>query len=205
MDGFGKAGVVLYDTIVIRHLYYHASHATLSEFLFHVRLVGHTLLRFNPYDVNTVELRIGINHAAHLRVDGVAYQYLRAFLSCGESHHHRLGSSRSPVVHRCVRHIHAGKLRHHTLILEDIVQRTLRNLCLIRCIAGQELRALHDTGNHRRRIMIIYTAAGKACQLIVHHPQGVEELTDFQLAHRISDLVVAFEADILRHIRVESV
>ena len=44
-----------------------------------------------------------------------------------------------------------------------------------------------------------------ARQLIVHHPQGIEELTDFQLAHRISDLVVAFEANALRHVGIEPV
>ena len=61
-------------------------------------------------------------------------------------HHDRFRGRRGAVIHRGVRHIHAGQQRHLGLELEEILQRALRHLRLVRRVGGQKLAALDQVG-----------------------------------------------------------
>ena len=51
-------------------------------------------------------------------------------------HQHRFGGRGRAVVHRGVRHLHAGEQRHLRLKFEQVMQRALRDFGLIRCVGG---------------------------------------------------------------------
>ena len=76
-------------------------------------------------------------------------------------HQNRLAAARRTVIHGGVRHIHTGDHRHHGLELEKILQRTLRDLRLIRRVGGQELRALDQMIDRSRNMMTIGARPGE--------------------------------------------
>ena len=126
---------------------------------------------------------IGVEHLTRVVVDGLRHQHLVHLLTGSHGHHHRLGSRRRAVVHRGIGDIHARQLRHHTLVFEDIMERALRDLCLIRGIGGQELGALEQTRYDRGCIMVIDTITGIAGQLFVLRAEPLEELAHLEFAH----------------------
>ena len=77
-------------------------------------------------------------------------------------HQHRFRRARGTVVHAGVGHIHAGQFGNHGLEFEDGLQRSLRDLRLIRRIAGQKFAALHQRVNDHRAIVAIAARAQKA-------------------------------------------
>ena len=82
---------------------------------------------------------IGLQNLEHEGIDGTGHQQFVHLLSCSHSHHHRFSGGCRAVVHRGVGDIHASQFCHHRLVLEDIVQCALRNLCLIGRVGSQKL------------------------------------------------------------------
>src|SRR5579871_5833809 len=78
------------------------------------------------------------------------------------SHHDRLSRAGRAVVHRSVGDLHAGQLADHRLELKHRLQRSLRDLRLVRRIARQKLSALHKRVDNHRPIVSIYTGTQKA-------------------------------------------
>ena len=68
---------------------------------------------------------IGIENLSDITIQGFRNQHLINLLTSGYSHHHRLSSSGTAVVHRGIGDIHACKLGHHRLVLEDIMEGAL--------------------------------------------------------------------------------
>ena len=115
----------------------------------------------NLGDRNLLVLRIRRHHLAILRMHRPRNHRLIA-PGHAHRHHHRLGRAGRPVIHRRVRNLHAGQLADHRLELEHRLQRALRNLRLIRRIAGQKLAALHQRIDDHRLIVPIHPRAQKA-------------------------------------------
>ena len=78
------------------------------------------------------------------------------------SHQHRFRRARGAVVHAGVGHVHAGQFRNHGLEFEDRLQRSLRDLRLIRRITRQEFAALDQRVNDHRAIVAIAAGAQEA-------------------------------------------
>ena len=146
---------------------------------------------------------IGLQDLARLRIDSSRNQHLALFLACRHRHHHRLSRRGRSVIHRGVADVHARQFGHHTLVLKDIMKSTLRNLCLIRRIAGQELRARQQGRNHRRGIVVVDTIACETRQLTVLLTKLLKELAHLHLTHRQRQLVVAPETDGLWNLGIE--
>ena len=68
---------------------------------------------------------IGLKHLEILRVEATRNKHLVLFLTCGNNHHHGLGTGCGTIIHRGIGDVHTRKFSHHTLILEDVVKRTL--------------------------------------------------------------------------------
>ena len=70
-------------------------------------------------------------------------------------HQHRLGGRGRAVIHRGVGDLHAGQQRDLGLELEQILQRALRDLGLIRRVGGEEFRALDQVIDARRHVVLV--------------------------------------------------
>ena len=110
---------------------------------------------------------VSVEHLTGLWIKAGRDKNLILFLTSSHSHHHSLSSSCSSIVHRGVGDVHTCEFGHHALILEDIMERALRDLCLIRGVGGKELRTLQQTRNHRGGVMIIYAHASETGELFV--------------------------------------
>ena len=84
-----------------------------------------------------------------------------ALLPLGDAvrHQHRLGGRGRAVIHRGVGDLHAGQHRDLGLELEQIMQRALRDLGLVRRVGGEELRALDQVIDARRHVVLVGAAA----------------------------------------------
>ena len=149
-------------------------------------------------------LGIGIDDATHLGVKGSADEYRISLLGIGKRHHNSLSSSRSTIIHRGIANIHARQFSHHRLIFKDVVQRTLRDLCLIGCVAGQKLRALDDVLHHRGSIMVVDACTSKDGQRttdsIVRH--RVEQVTNLHLAQCFRQVILPTKTDGFRNVGI---
>ena len=74
-------------------------------------------------------------------------------------HQHGLGAGGRAVVHRGVRHLHAGEQRHLGLELEQVLQRALGDLRLIGRVGGEELAALDQVIDGRRHVVAVGAGA----------------------------------------------
>ena len=88
-----------------------------------------------------------------------AREHRLAALGDAVRHQHRLGGAGRAVVHRGVRHLHAGERRDLGLELEQILQRALRDLGLVGRVAGQELGALDQVVDARRHVVLVGAGA----------------------------------------------
>ncbi len=70
-------------------------------------------------------------------------------------HHRRFRHRRRAVIHRRIRHFHAGQLADHRLKLEDRRQRALRNLRLIRRVGSQKFAARNHRIHQHRAVMVV--------------------------------------------------
>ena len=127
------------------------------------------------------------------RIDGRRNQHSVFTPRAIDSHQHGLGGRRSTVIHRGIADIHAGEFAHHRLILKDILQRTLRNLRLIRGICRQKLRASEYGVDCGRSIVVIVTASGKAGQRAVFGIKTVEKASQLRLAKRTGQVIGLLE------------
>ena len=167
MASLSKTSVVLYNTIDIRLLNDNASHSTFCKLLLDIVQGCNTIANGQNLQLNALMQGIGLQHFKGLWIHGSSNQHLVLLLTSSYSHHHSLCSSRSTIIHGGIGNVHAREFCHHRLILENVMQGALRNLCLIGRIAGQELRARQQTGNGRRGVMVVDTHTCKAGQLAI--------------------------------------
>ena len=86
--------------------------------------------------------RNGLDRRAVMRMQ-ISRQHRLAALGDPVRHQHRLGRRRRAVVHRGIRHFHAGQHGDLSLELEQRLQRALRDLGLVWRIGRQELGTLN--------------------------------------------------------------
>ena len=148
---------------------------------------------------------VGAYHLKHTLADSGGHKHT-VFLT-GRSHHHEhhLGGGSCAVVHRGIGRLHARELRNHALILENVLESTLRDLGLIGSIGGVELAALQKMGNHRGRIVIVCAAAGKDSEATVFGTEFLEETAQLYLRHSLGEGVFTFEYHLLRNVGIEIV
>ena len=202
MTEVGKPAVVLDDAEVIGLLDHHTGHAALCQQRLKALPRGDAVDGSNHLQFDVVEVGVGLDDGKRLGVDGFRDEHLALLLTGGHRHHHGLGRCGRTVIHRGVRDVHARQLGHHRLILKDIVQRALRDLGLIRRVRGQQLRALQQIGNDRRRVVVVDAATGEAHERLVLLAELLEELAHLQFAHLRRQLIVAAEADVFRNLGV---
>ena len=139
------------------------------------------LLVANLGNGNLLMLRVGRNHLAILWMHRARDDSL---VASGDAHGHHHGLSRAgrTVVHRRVGDLHAGEFADHRLELEHRLQRTLRDLRLVRRVAGQKLAALDERVDDDRPIVAIRPRAKKAgvarCIVV---GEGAEAIDDLRL------------------------
>ena len=148
---------------------------------------------------------VGVEHLACPGVHRAGHQHLVLLLAGSHSHHHGLCSGGRAVVHRGVADVHACQLGHHRLVLEDVVQRALRDFCLIGRVGREELRALQQAWNHGGRVVVIDAVAREASQLLVLRAKLREDIAHLQFAHLRWQLVVAPEANAFRYLGVQGI
>ena len=140
----------------------------------------------------------GLDDAAILRMQAARDQRL---VAAGDAvgHQDGLGGAGRAVVHRGVGDLHAGEQRHLGLELEQVLQRALRDLRLIRRVRGQELAALDHVVDGRRHMMAVGAGADEERRARGRQVPGREALEgtlDFELA-----LVIGQAADLGRQPR----
>jgi hypothetical protein len=90
------------------------------------------------------------------------------------------------------------------LKLEDRLQRTLRNLGLVRRIAGQKLAALHERIDNDRAVMAIGACTEKAGVIrLVPFPRGAKIIDDLTLRLLARNYKISPEAVLGRNAREE--
>ena len=203
VTGFSKARKVFNDAIEIGLLDNDTSTTTLSKFGFHIIETGSTITNRKHLKFDVLMQGIGLQHLKGLGVETARHQHLIDFLTSSHRHHHRLSTCGGAVIHRSIGDVHTCEFSHHALIFKDIVQGSLRYLCLIGGIRGQELRTLQQTGNDGRGVVVIYTQTSKAGQLFILGAEFLEHLSYFQFAGTSRQLIIAFEADALWYLGIE--
>ena len=146
VTSISKTRVVLNNTNSIWLLNDNTCHTALSETDLKISDISHTVFFRNRHEFDSLMQRISVKHLAGIGVQSLRHKHLINFLTCSHSHHHRLSTGSSTVVHRGIADVHTCQLSHHALILKDIMQGTLRDLCLIGSIRREELRALQQAG-----------------------------------------------------------
>ena len=181
--------------------------AAFSDFLVESAAVENTTLSRHKLDGEAVEVRVSLDDAAHLWVHRLAHQDAVCLLGVAPSHHGSFRRSGCAVVHRGVCNVHARQLCNHRLILEDVVERALRYLGLVRRVGRQELRALDEVLHYTRCIVVVASCTGKADELhrIIRCGQLFEEESQVSLRESFGQFILSFEARSLRHIVEEVV
>ncbi len=139
------------------------------------------------------------DHLAVDRVDAAGYDHLVASGHV-HGHHDRLGQGRAAVIHRSVGGIHPGQAADHGLVLEDRLQRALRDFRLIRRVSGEKLAARSQAVNRGRYGMVVKTAAQKTHQRVrVAVRQLVQAVVHLLLAQAVGH-VQGLHAQMLRYV-----
>ena len=167
--------------------------------------IRHTVLGRQHHEVNAMEMGIGANNIQHGGQEGFGDNHAIALLGCSHAHHHGLGRCRCAIVHRGVGHIHIGQARHQGLILENVLQGSLRNLCLIRSVGGRELGAGSDIRNHGGGIVVVSTSSCKDAEGFVLIGQSLQLTTHLHLGHRMREVQGARQFEFLGHLGIEVV
>ena len=125
-------------------------------------------------------------------------------------HQHGLSRRGRAVVERGVRHFHAGHERHLRLEFEQILQRTLRDLRLIRRIRGEKFRALDQVIHRCGDMMPVGAGAAeerdRSCRDVLSRYSRQRAL-DLEFALRVGKRRERFAADhrFLRHVAEQSI
>ena len=207
VEGVGDTCVIFDDAVVVGLLHDESCHAALSKFLVESLAVEHTTLSRHEFDWEAVEVRVGLDDAAHLWVHRLAHQDAVCLLGIAPSHHGSFRRSSCAVVHRSVGNVHARQLCNHRLILEDVVERALRYLSLVRRVRRQELRALDEVLHYAGSIVVVASCTGKADELprVVGCSQLFEEESQVSFRECFRQFVVSLELCGLRNVGKEVV
>ena len=203
MDGIGKTGVVLDDAEPVDFRDDDTGDVAGLEFGLQGLQGGLTIFHRDVADLHAVELRIGFHDLHHVRQQTLRKKHARLLLGAGHGHLHRLRGGRRAVIQGSVGNVHARELANHALVLEDVPERALRNLALIRRVGRQELGTGGDVRNHRRGVVVIRAGAGEHLHLGIHPGETVQPRADFRLGHRIRKGIGALLDEFLRNVRIE--
>jgi len=110
-------------------------------------------------------------------------------------HEHGLARRRRAVVHRSICDFHAGELGDLRLELEEILQRALRDLRLIRRVAREKLRSLNEMIDACRHMVLVSAGADEERQARGGH------IACSHAADQVLDLHLALPAGKVRQLR----
>ena len=119
-------------------------------------------------------------------------------------HRGGLGHGGRPVVHGGVRHVHAGQLADHRLILEDGLQHALAHFRLIRGVGGEEFFLCGDGADDGGNVVVVGAGAAQdGREHAVFRGDGGHRARQLQLAHARGQVERLIQQHILRHVPVE--
>ena len=149
---FGDRGNVLDGAEEVRRLDQYAGGVVVDRHIEAVEIDAAVLAVTEGRDRHALVARVGGDDFAILGMNGAqppppSRPVTRA------RHHQRLGRAGRAVVHGRVGDIHAGQFADHRLKLEDRLQRSLRDLRLIRRVRGEELAARNQRVDHHGPIV----------------------------------------------------
>ena len=150
-----------------------------------------------------MEVGVGVDNPTNFRVEGFADEHLCGFLGSAECHHHGFGSCCGTIVHGSIGDVHARELGHHALVFKDVVEGALGNLCLVRRIASEELRAFDEVLHDGRCIVIVAPCSSKHREWCIQLGKGTEVFAEFNLALSLRQVVLVLEVDSFRNIGIE--
>ena len=107
---------------------------------------------------------------------------LRSGAAGAFGHQHRFGQRGRAVVHRRIRHIHAGQPRHHRLVFVDQLQRALAGFGLVRRVRRIKLTATNDLPDRRRDVVFVGAGAGEIEFDRIHPRAFAQHPVGFHLA-----------------------
>ena len=134
-------------------------------------------------DVDAGILGIGTDGLDHVRQQPRGNDHGIALLRARHAHAHRLGGGRRAVVHRSVGAVQAGQAADHRLPLEDVAERALRDLALVRRIGRQELAARGDIRDHGRDVMVVRALSDEHLEVGILGREALEKVTNLLFAH----------------------
>ena len=155
--------------------------------------VGDAILLADNIDDNAVEFGVGLYHPLYLGINGGRKKNFVAFLGSRHAHHHCLGCGCATIVHRGIRNVHSRQLGNHRLILENILQRTLRNFGLVGGVGCQKLAARDYGVDYRGSIVVLDACTRKADEIAVLFAQSLEEAAHLNLGHCLGQCKFAVE------------
>ena len=185
MQGLGKSGQVLDDAVAVERRDDRTRDVTAAEQGFQALERSAAAFGSDVFQAYAGILGVGLDHGEDLGQQGPGQEYRPLLARAGDAHTHRFRRDGRSVIARGVGDIQARQGADHRLILEDVAQRTLRNLALVGRVGGQELRTGGDVRDDGRHVMVIGTGTDKHLQLGVHRSEGGEEVPHLLLRHRI--------------------
>ena len=123
--------------------------------------VGHAVRRRGVAQPDSRPLAVRGRHAAIERVHAAREDDLGP-LGDGVGHQRRLGQGRRAVIDRRVRHVHAGELGDHRLVLVDRPQGPLARLGLVGRVRREELAARDQVVDRAGDVVIVGARAHEA-------------------------------------------
>ena len=206
MTMLSQPRVILHNAVTVGLSHYYACYIVSIQQAAHGVEVSRTVSRCRHlHEVYAMIMSIGFNDTQHGRLQRFRHQHTVTFLGRGHTHHHGFGRSSRTIVHGCIRHVKSGESCHHRLVFENILQRALRNLGLIRRVRGRKLTALRNVGDDRRGVVVVGTSAGKGDKRFVGCSHVTYNLTHLHLALGRRNVEFAVQFQFFRYLGVEFV
>ncbi len=107
-------------------------------------------------------------------------------------HEHGFGGGGRSVIHRGIRHFHAGEFADHRLEFKDRLQCSLCDLWLVRRVRGEELAARNQAVDHHRAVVVVGAGAKKTgvAERVLRGALA-EIVENFRLGHLARNVEVA--------------
>ena len=170
--------------------------------------VGRTVHVRDFDDLEPEPRRVGLHDLAHLRVERLRENDLRAVGDDVLGDEARVGRDRRAVVAGRVGHVHAGQLADHRLVLEDRLQHPLAHLRLVRRVGGEELAPREDDVHDRGDVVVVDPRPEErelGARVDVPRRELLDVANELGLAERGRDVELAVEAHADRHLLEELV
>ncbi len=152
--------------------------------------------------------RVRLHDLAHLRVERLREDDLRAVGDGVLGDEAGIGRDRRPVVAGCIGHVHPGQLADDGLVLEDRLQHPLAHLRLVRRVRREELASREDDVDDRGDVVVVDPRTEKrelGAGVDVSRSELLDVADELGLPERGRDVELAVEANADRHLLEELV